>query len=537
MNISLIWTALILLASSVFYSHSASAQESNTGSSLSSKDCYTSGLSRKAQCYSLKRHTSASPKNQNSKEQKNTAFDLGGIIVPSQSITPLEDPLIVLVGGPGQGGSDLAGPLLQFFKKVRNKRNIIFFDIRGTGKSKPMSCQWPKIPPPLTHLPLGDIVSHFQNCLSSANDDVRSFTSMNAVADLEALRIAIGAESINLWGASYGTRLAQLYMRSYPNRVRSAVLDAVVPFQPSYIHTQPKHALVALNRLSEDCRQSPICESTFPNFNALTLLNQFSDHKEIHFQHPVTGIMAKTVTSRAVIAQIVFSNLYQPQSRAFIPWALTQAIEKNQWAPLAALAVDTGEYLGIKSIYEGAHYSVVCSGEYRRNPVQEDFDPEPSQQDPFFNQHGKIMLKTICDQWPVSLIPEVLPKANSATNQIPILMISGTLDPITPPSMAQAIENEFSNNRHIIIKTGGHMNSSRPCVQEAIADFIKEPAAWLEEFDSENICDQEKYIMPFITSTLASSTLTSSTLDNATLDSGTLDTATLDTDSQENTGD
>lgn len=462
---------------------------------FSIQSCYTPGVARQAQCYRLQRPLFAD-------SSKGKTITLGGIIVPSQAPAAANDPLIILVGGPGQSASDMTGPLLPLFNKIRNKRNIVFFDIRGTGKSSPLACDSFDDLPPLTQSPIEEVQTQMRACAEPKAEDIRSFTSMTAVADLEALRNALNAEKINLWGASYGTRLAQLYMRSHADRVRTAVLDGVVPFKPSYIQTQSAHATASLNTLVDDCRQSPDCAKAFPSFDPIALLDRVGALQDISYRHPVTGAITETRTSRTVVAQTIFSNLYKPQSRAFIPWILTQAVEHNQWGPMATLALDTGEYLGLKSLYSGAYFSIICSGEFRRNAREMESADASSPDYAFFKDLPRKQLNSICVNWPVSETPEELPPTDTATSEIPVLMISGALDPITPPKMADAIGDEFPNNRHIVIAKGGHINSDRSCVSEAILNFVNDPALSLETLDTEKVCESEVFSMPFVTSTL-----------------------------------
>jgi len=469
--------------------------EDNTQKSYSSESCYTSGLSRQAQCYSLKRPLFVA-------DADGDSITLGGIIAPAQAPTSLTDPLIILVGGPGQGASDMTGALLPLFNKVRNKRDIVFFDIRGTGKSSPLACSPEKKLSPLTHVSIEEMITQIKICTQDKARQITSYTSMTAVADLESLRMALGAERINLWGASYGTRLAQLYMRSHPERVRTAVLDGLVPFKPSYIQTQDTNAFVSLKTLIEDCKQSIECNKAFPEFNPIELLDRLGDREPIRYQHPVTGDEIVTVTSRSVVAQTLFSNLYKTQSRAFIPWILTQAVEHNEWGPMATLAVDSGEYLGVKSLYTGAYFSVVCSGELRRNPAEHRQADVRSPAYAFSKGVPRKQLKTLCDNWPVSGVAEVLPGPTKAAEEIPVFLISGALDPITPPVMADSIIVEFPKSRHLIIEKGGHINSDRPCMRDLISDFLSDPTDAFKTIDGNKICENEVFSMPFVTNTL-----------------------------------
>jgi len=469
---------------------SLSAAATANDSKFNTEACYIPGLSRRAQCYQLQRPLTASL----ATATDTAMIELGGIIAPAQASTALSDPLVVLVGGPGQGASDLTATVLPMLNTLRNSRDIIFFDIRGTARSAPLPCESDLEPPPLTQISSARITAHIEQCLANAGD-ITSYTSMTAVMDLEALRQAIGAPQLNIWAVSYGTRLAQLYMRSHPQRVRSAVLDAVVPFSPSYIDRQPSNALHALNKLATDCTDSKDCSGAFPDFDPLQLLDSLPERRAISYRHPVTGLPTHTDTGRATVAQLVFGALYQSQTRAFIPWALSQAVNDDNWDPLAALGLDSAKYLNINTLYQGAHYAVVCSGEQRRNPLQQ-------ANDPFFHNYASQLMQKICADWPLNAEVEQLPPENPAVADIPVLLLSGALDPITPPSMAASTAREFANNRHLIIPRGGHMNSAKACVQELIDDFITEPALTLADDKLTQRCEKENYHQPFIVNRL-----------------------------------
>jgi len=143
---------------------------------------------------------------------------------------------------------------------------------------------------------------------------------------------------------------------------------------------------------------------------------------------------------------------------------------------------------------------VVCSGEQRRHPTQE----STTASDPFFRNYSSQLMQRICADWPVSAEVESLPQENPAAASIPVLLLSGALDPITPPAMATSTALEFANNRHLIIPRGGHMNSAKPCVRELIDDFIDQPALTLADDKLAQRCEDEDYQQPFIVNHLGS---------------------------------
>jgi pimeloyl-ACP methyl ester carboxylesterase len=437
-----------------------SAQDQDTSSGYSEEDCYVSGVRSVLRCYSLVR-----PLYEGSDEMT----VIRGVIVPSRAAAPEKDPFVILAGGPGQAASDLIAALGKSLRGMRANRAVIFFDIRGTGMSEAVVCDDVSDDVfPLTYVSIDKIISTIGECYKANGAKLMGFSTQMAVADLEALRQALGVEQFNLWGGSYGTRFAQYYIHNHPEQVRSAVLDAVVPFSPSYITLQAGNALAVLEKLRLDCAADYVCASVYAGFDPINLLNQIKPEQEISYTHPVTGERVDTTTNRDVVAQVIFSALYSPTGRSFVPYALTQAINKNNWAPLSVLAVDIGEYLGIQTIYMPTFLSITCAEE------RSSINAAENNTDPFFNGTTIKMMKRMCDVW--SVATKSLPQVKDNSVSVPTVMISGGYDPITPPIMAEHALKAFNNARHIIIEDGGHLNSTIRCVGRFLTKFVGDPA-------------------------------------------------------------
>ncbi|MBL4838181.1 MAG: alpha/beta fold hydrolase [Kordiimonadaceae bacterium] len=427
------------------------------------EECTVRGVWRPVRCYSLRR-----PKTFGSAE----TIWLKGVILPSDAAVPEGDPLFILAGGPGQAASDMAPMMRSIFRSVLRSRDLVFFDIRGTGLSGPVTCatEDEEDYPPLTQIDMEEMKSQVGRCYRDHGPELAGATTKMAAEDIEALRIALGAEKINLWGGSYGTRLAQYYIYAHEKHVRSAILDGVVPFAPSYINETPSNALIALDKMTKDCAENSACAAAFPAFDPLALLEELEDTRVIKYAHPVTGRQVTTTTDRTSVSQVVFSALYNTGTRAFIPYALTQAISHNNWAPLAVLGDDVGQYLGIQTIYIGGRLGIICSEEQatlqRAEMAGNAFQNATALQDIF---------KSMCEAWP--MVDEPLPVPDAGAFAVPVLFISGALDPITPPSLADHSLKYFSNAFHVIQKNGGHININVPCINDYATDFIADPEA------------------------------------------------------------
>src|SRR5688572_27336882 len=158
------------------------------------------------------------------------SIDLRVAVVPALASNPRPDPLFLLVGGPGQAATEAGAQVAEALRDVLRHRDIVLVDQRGTGKSNPLRCDSDQ------HQPLQDLFAprpsadKTRACHAALDADTRQYATPTAMDDLDEVRAALGYEQINLWGGSYGTRAALVYLRQHPERVRSLVLDGSAPF-------------------------------------------------------------------------------------------------------------------------------------------------------------------------------------------------------------------------------------------------------------------------------------------------------------------
>ena len=150
-------------------------------------------------------------------------------VLPANTVNPKDDPLVILAGGPGQAASQLA-PFAARLTELRRTRDVVLIDQRGTGRSSPLTCEAFK--PRDDDVFETDPLPRARDCLAELKRqgvDAAQYTTAAWIADLEAMRDALGYPRWNLWGGSYGTRVAQEYLRRFPDRVRTMTLDGVAP--------------------------------------------------------------------------------------------------------------------------------------------------------------------------------------------------------------------------------------------------------------------------------------------------------------------
>ena len=209
-----------------------------------------------------------------------STIDLSVAVVPALNRQAAAAPLFLLAGGPGQGVTAMYASFAAAFARVNRNHDIVLVDQRGTGHSAPLSCDYPddwQTPDD----PLPALRQATLACLHKYGDRVRFYTSSAAVADLAAVREALGYPLIDLYGVSYGTRVAELYMRRYPKSVHTVILDGVTYPEQAIGPDTPLDGQRALDLIVKRCGESPDCAKAYPTLpqDLVGLLRQFGPQK------------------------------------------------------------------------------------------------------------------------------------------------------------------------------------------------------------------------------------------------------------------
>lgn len=386
-------------------------------------------------------------------------IDLKIAVVPALRRESADDPLFVLAGGPGQGATKY-GPLIPAaFREVRKTRDIVLVDLRGTGGSNPLGCD---IGDPLQ-------IEGFDAgpCLRSLKGDPRHYTTAPAMDDLDEVRAALGYEKINLWGGSYGTRAALVYARRHPGRVRTVVLDGAAPFEIVLPLHNAWGAQRALDRLVADCAAEPACRSAYPRLRE-ELDEVFSRlPARASLRHPRTGQPVEMTVSRGGFASGLRGMLYTPAHASLIPWVVRSA-HQGDFAPFAALSLETAAW-STETMSLGLTLSVLCSEDV---PRLRDGEAERAVRGTFLGDFEIETWRRMCAAWPRGPLPEL----DGATLDVPALILSGDLDPVTPPRWGEVMKSHFSRALHVVVPGTAHNTSMTGCVPDLIARFLdREP--------------------------------------------------------------
>ena len=439
----------------------------------------------KARCGTLDRHEDPS-------DPGSPLLALSVAIVPALSLEPEPDPFVPIAGGPGQSTIEFYSLLSHAFEDIRRTRDIVLLDQRGTGASAKMECD---IGDEIVdgRLSTEETIALTKTCLEFLPHDPRFFTTSVAVEDLEALRIALSYPQLNLYGVSYGTRVAQHFLRRFPDSVRAVIIDGVIPPQLALGSVIAIEAQKALDRIFDRCSESPACDEQFPN-----IADEFAELEKRLHQEPVSVELADPVTGArdtvqfgdAELAAAIRLMSYSPQTVALMPLFINEAVNEN-YAPLAAQFLMVMESLS-DALAIGMHNAVVCTEDA---PFYDGVDV--SQDELELTYIGPVMveaLEAICSVWPPGVLdPEF--KSPLRTDK-PVLLLSGDADPVTPPRFADLAAVELSNKKHLTGLHQGHGQAPTGCMPEVMGRFIETLSVADEDLDPDK-CLLRRYASPF----------------------------------------
>lgn len=383
------------------------------------------------------------------------------------------DPVFFLAGGPGQAATEVAGMLQGALAEVLKKRDVILIDQRGTGGSNSLACvDGDGKPLEIDEAQASDIdIDGLRRWISQCHAglegraDTRFYTTGQAIDDLDAVRQALGVAQVNLIGSSYGTRVAQQYAARYPQQTRSLILDGVVPNDLVVGAEFAQTFQRAISLQSQLCQADAACAKRFPD-DLLSQLQQVVDGlraqpREVGFRDPATAQWhSQTLTADAVTG-LAFAFSYMPQASALLPVVLDEA-RAGRYEALAALSrLASANMSG--SINRGMQWSVICAEDFHRL----------GKVDASGTLLGAEMVQYMyaaCPVWP-HIAADVASTAPLASD-LPVLLLSGEVDPVTPPAYGDAVLEQLPHGRHLVARGQGHGTLGVGCMPGLLAQFL-----------------------------------------------------------------
>ena len=390
-------------------------------------------------------------------------------VAPAHRDGTIGDPLFVLAGGPGEAGSDVVPLLSLAFNRVRATRDIVFIDQRGTGMSGKLDC---KSTPEHEHMTEEQLEAELSACIGAHKAPWGAYTTDAAARDIEVVRRALGYGAVNVWGGSYGTRLGQAYARLYPASVRSLVLDGVAA-PDQVIPAGARDAQAALDKTFALCAKDAACNKAFPKVRAEfdgLVAKLAAGPIRLTLTNPRTAQpLTMSMTSERFLGT-VHSILYSPADARRLPYLVHNAAQ-GRWQPFVARQNMASDYGVEGNIAMLMHLAVVCAEDIPR------LTPELLAAD------AGQLTKTLADKIPAICKQMKVPAAAArAPTQItaPALLLSGALDPVTPPHRAATAARYMTRAQQVVVANAGHGVSQLGCAPRLLREFLDKPQATLD---------------------------------------------------------
>ena len=413
--------------------------------------------------------------------------------VPAISARKADDPLFIFAGGPGAAASEFYAGVAPAFARVNRDRDIVLVDQRGTGRSNALRCEFDD------EAMLGtgedDVQVQTRRCLAEVSGHAQPslYTTSEAVRDLELVRRTLGYDRIDLYGVSYGTRVAQHYLRRHGDRVRAVVLDGVVPPQRILGPDMALDAEDALRHALTRCAGDTACHAAFgdPALQYRSLRARLADRPSaVLMPAPRSGERVALEFGAAQFATVLRLSTYSAEQAAILPLAPFEANMHGNFVPLAGQYLLMTDALSGQMAY-GMHHSVVCSEDapwFGEAPVD-----RAALAATFIGTEQLDGLTALCRIWPHG-VPD--PDLHAPLqSDVPTLLLSGGADPVTPARDAERAARGLAHSLQVVIEGMGHGQIGAPCVDRLVADFLR--AGSVRALDTS--CVSRVRPMPFFT--------------------------------------
>jgi pimeloyl-ACP methyl ester carboxylesterase len=393
-------------------------------------------------------------------------------VVRAEAAQAEPDLVTFLDGGPGGAATEDYPSIAGAFEPLRKQRAVLLVDQRGTGGSNALNCDDEKNDSaenaaapagPTVHAP-----EALRACVARLAPTAapQYYATTDAVEDLELVRRALGSPRLDLIGVSYGTRMAQQYARRYPQGVRAIVLDSAVPDSLVLGSEHARNLEDTLAALFRRCTADRSCSTRYgdPYQTLRRLLARLREHpQQLRLRDPYTfRVQQKTIDAGALV-QLVRLYAYSPYTAALLPYVLQEA-DGGHYEPLLGQAqVVVGDVSD--SMTGGMALSVTCAEDADRLKVN------PADADTVMGNALTEWLLAACTQWPHGAHPADFGAPLSGA--VPVLLLAGELDPVTPPRYATQIARTLPRARVLQVAGQGHGLVSVGCMPRILDDFLR----------------------------------------------------------------
>ncbi len=444
----------------------SSAIKQSPQKTIALTDCVVQGIQGKQKCGTLEVY-------ENRATKSGRKISLNIVVYPATGEKRQPDPVFYFAGGPGSAATDDARGFVPEFRKLREHRDLVFVDQRGSGSSHPLDCTFFNKADPQSYLGYFFPLEEVRKCRAELEPkaDLKLYTTSIAMDDIDEVRAALGYERINLFGGSYGTRAALTYLKRYPQRVRTATLQGVAPADQYLPGDFPVSNERALEGVLAECAADEACNTAFPNLKdeAKQVLAQLIKGPiEVEAEKPNSTERVKVKLSRDLAAEAIRYMLYNPGAASRVPVVLHLAAQGN-FQPLLNQALFYRRVM-VASGSNGMYLSITCAEDL---PWIKPGEGERLAANTFLGDYRLRQQREACALWPRADVERDY--AAPVRADVPVLILTGEWDPVTPPSNGDRVAKHLPNSLHVVVPHGAHgLGGLRgtECVTDLMTEFI-----------------------------------------------------------------
>lgn len=451
--------ALVCIATSP-----APGRAAETGSAATSgarlTACTLPGLPRPARCGRL-----SVPEDPARPDARRLSLNI--VVVPARNGHALPDPVVFLSGGPGQAATRAAAFLSTSLAAINDERDLLLVDQRGTGDSAPLPCVLVDKADPAANLREIFPLAAVKRCAKqlSARADLSQYSLVHFAHDLEAVRVALGYSSLNLFGFSYGTRAAQVYLRTYPATSRTVYLGSLIPMDADTLLELPAAAESALDRTFDACDADTACHVAFPDLrDEFAALLARLDSGRVVVTLPDSR--QRVTLRRGFVTERVRSLLYTTDGAAAVPWLLHEAHAGN-WQPLVDQLLEVAREMDTQASL-GLFFTITCNEDVA---FLREADIRARATSSRFGDLRVRSQQAACAAWPRYRIADGY--RAPLHSDVPALLVSGELDPATPAALAARAAAGFTQRVELLLRGQAHSGWS-DCVAARYTQLLRQ---------------------------------------------------------------
>ena len=387
-------------------------------------------------------------------------------VVPATSGRALSDPIVPLMGGPGEDALSAGHHFARMFEGLRVDRDLLLVDQRGTGMSSALRCKLHDSDAPAKSLLEFFPAPAVEACARdlSPRADLTQYTYAHFARDLEQVRKDLGYLKLNLFSGSYGTRAAQVFVRNFPESVRTVYFWSSVPIDVVAPMTMAKASQAAFEYTLDACTADTECHAAFPNIDR-EFEQAVASLESGAVRVSVPGLAEKLPLSRGRTVEWLRSQLYRPQTAAAVPWLIHRA-HAGDWSPMVegilqqAQSIDAAYGLGL-------YFSITCAEDMAF--ARED-EITSTSKGTALGEYRVRQQKNACDRWPKATLPSGY--REPVRSAVPAMFSIGDLDAASPLWFQERVAAGFSNRVEFVARGQGHTEWN-DCLGQHYEHFVK----------------------------------------------------------------